>query len=108
MNIWNARYIFAIKIQSHDSVWWVKVNINTHILLLTGHQSCGIKLTSVGVNIFQPYDLLLQTKENSLGVMCGEAQKSPSSMIHTYSLSHFPCRKKCDYGVYFFLLKEVT
>ena len=84
------------------------MNINTHILLLTGYQSCGIKLTSVGVNIFQPYNLLVQTKKPSLGVRWGEVQKSPSSMIHTYPLSHFPCRKKCDYGVYFFLLKEVT
>lgn len=68
MNIWNARYVFASKIQNHDSMWWMKLNINTHILLLTGYQSCGIRLISVGVNIFQPHNSLVQTKENSLGV----------------------------------------
>lgn len=46
------------------------------------------------VNIFQPPNLLVQTKENSLEVEGhGEGWENSSSMIGTYSLPHFPFKK---------------
>lgn len=57
---WNARYIFAIKMQINDSWWWIKLNINTSYCW----QGIRVmKLISVAVNIYQPHNFWYRIKK---------------------------------------------